>query len=351
MTSRGSHRQMISYAQNREDVLLDRVFGGKTDGFYVDLGAYDPVEYSVTKHFYDLGWTGINVEPGEAFAALAAARPRDINLNLAVSDRSGSADFFYADPAGSSELVREGELPPQDGRVGTVRTATLNEILDEHAEGRQIDFLKIDIEGGEEAVVRSTDWTRHRPVVLMIEATYPQTNEPAHEGWEPVLIEDGYLFAYFDGINRFYVRKEDAQLLHPFSVPVNVLDDYEVYDAVREERLRQAELERDALAAWISNLTENLRAPDAPRALRMVLPLARMLRAAFGRSAVAGRAHRLIRRLEGLAHRRFLGAPIRLARTNSESPRVPVTPLQRLEERQDALERLVLAALATMDDN
>ncbi len=56
---------MISYAQNQEDVLLNRVFQGLSDGFYIDVGANDPVVDSVTKLFYDRGWTGINVEPDE----------------------------------------------------------------------------------------------------------------------------------------------------------------------------------------------------------------------------------------------------------------------------------------------
>ena len=55
---------MISYAQNQEDVLLRREFPDCTNGFYIDVGANDPVWDSVTKHFYDRGWHGINIEPG-----------------------------------------------------------------------------------------------------------------------------------------------------------------------------------------------------------------------------------------------------------------------------------------------
>ena len=54
---------MISYAQNAEDVLLNRAFAGRGDGFWIDVGASDPVVNSVTKHFSDHGWRGINVEP------------------------------------------------------------------------------------------------------------------------------------------------------------------------------------------------------------------------------------------------------------------------------------------------
>jgi hypothetical protein len=87
---------IISYAQNFEDVLLNRVFGGVNYGFYVDIGAYHPVDDNVTKAFYDRGWSGLNIEPGEVFPELAAARPRDINLNMAVYDRGGEISI----PAG-----------------------------------------------------------------------------------------------------------------------------------------------------------------------------------------------------------------------------------------------------------
>ena len=68
----------VSYAQNCEDVLLHRAFGKQETGFYVDVGASDPVDGSTTKAFYDRGWSGIDVEPGAVFAELVAARPRDI---------------------------------------------------------------------------------------------------------------------------------------------------------------------------------------------------------------------------------------------------------------------------------
>src|SRR5580700_8067787 len=78
---------MISYAQNFEDVLLDRLFENRDSGFYVDVGAMDPVHDSVTKAFYDRGWRGINIEPHPQFyERLVAERSRDINLNVAVGD-------------------------------------------------------------------------------------------------------------------------------------------------------------------------------------------------------------------------------------------------------------------------
>ncbi len=72
-------RFTISYAQNREDIIIDAFFKGKSSGFYVDVGANHPVVDSVTKLFYQKGWNGINIEPNPRMASLLIAdRPRDI---------------------------------------------------------------------------------------------------------------------------------------------------------------------------------------------------------------------------------------------------------------------------------
>ena len=86
---------MISYAQNFEDVMLARVFGSRTDGFYVDVGAGDPVNLSVTKWFYDLGWSGINIEPNRSlFKKLSADRSRDVNLECGAGASRKHAQFM-----------------------------------------------------------------------------------------------------------------------------------------------------------------------------------------------------------------------------------------------------------------
>src|SRR6267142_4363248 len=88
-------RPVISYAQNFEDVMLNRVFCGRNKGFYVDVGAADPITLSVTKWFYDLGWSGINIEPHpEFYQRLVAMRPKDVNLNCGAGARRGEAAFF-----------------------------------------------------------------------------------------------------------------------------------------------------------------------------------------------------------------------------------------------------------------
>ncbi|KZD20653.1 FkbM family methyltransferase [Tardiphaga robiniae] len=250
---------MISYAQNFEDVMLARLFAGRKTGFYVDVGAADPINLSVTKWFYDLGWSGLNIEPNkQLFDRLVADRPRDINLDCGVGAMASEAEFLELDV---------GELSSFDPRVhenankqGTtvasrvVKVVPLTDLLAEHCDGRTIDFLKIDVEGWELEVLKGLDLRRFRPTVILAEATVPQTRVESHAEWEPLLLSAGYVFVYFDGVNRFYLANEHVGLRHHFSIPPNTFDDFEVFPLVRAQTDAEArlnamhELERNLIA-------------------------------------------------------------------------------------------------------
>src|SRR6516164_8178504 len=95
---------MISYAQNFEDVMLARLFKSRVaPGFYIDVGAMDPLEGSVTRYFYDLGWCGINIEPDRRFYdKLVVERTRDINLNIALGESDETRMFYLFQEQGIS---------------------------------------------------------------------------------------------------------------------------------------------------------------------------------------------------------------------------------------------------------
>ncbi len=243
---------MISYAQNFEDVYIDRAFADVEEGFYVDVGAYHPDIDSITRTFYERGWSGINVEPGPTFDAFQG-RTRDINLKLALSGAEGKATFYHheGDPGTSTLLTK---LRPGLERAGrrrrmTVRTTTLDALLDAHAPGRHVHFLKIDIEGLEGEVIAAADWSRHRPELLVIEATRPYTNI-RNDDWAPLLAKAGYVEVFFDGINTYHLREESLGRAHAFDRPVNALDYVERHDPARDHLVRRVkELEAAYLAA------------------------------------------------------------------------------------------------------
>lgn len=222
---------MISYAQNFEDVILSRVFNGQEDGFYVDIGVWDATQDSVTKHFYDAGWSGVNVEPLKSnFDRIQAARPRDINLNFAVSSSVGPVSFFDVRDTGlstsRSDYASTHANQGLDVTETIAETISLEKLLASHVRDRTVDFLKIDVEGAEADVIHSNNWRVHRPRLLIIEATLPRSPIESYSDWEPDLLNNGFEFCYFDGLNRWYIREEDQHLRERLKNPPNVFDDF-----------------------------------------------------------------------------------------------------------------------------
>ena len=222
---------MISYAQTFEDVMLNRVFGARTDGFYVDVGAADPTELSVTKWFYDQGWSGINIEPHPVFfQKLQAERPRDINLNCAAGAEIDTAELYELSLQELSTLdaalqkAFEPSFPLVAKRL--VQIMPLTKILERHAAGRHVDFLKIDTEGWEYQVLQGLDLGRFRPTVILLEAIDPNTKARNSANSNQLLRDAGYLHVYFDGLNEFFVDEKQRQLASHFVLPPNLFDEF-----------------------------------------------------------------------------------------------------------------------------
>jgi FkbM family methyltransferase len=237
----------VSYAQNFEDVLLWRALQGVACGFYIDVGAAHPDIDSVTRAFYDRGWRGINVEPTAEFSLrLAAARPNDINLQIVLGEHPGEAELFAVDGTGLS-TIEPGSIDAIRRAGLTVRSAeitvdTLADLCRRYAPP-VIHFLKIDVEGAERAVIAGADFASFRPWIVLVEATAPMSSVPTHDEWEFMLLDAGYRFVWFDGLNRFYLSAEKHDdLAHAFQTPVNVFDDFlRAADSEWVRRIHEAE--------------------------------------------------------------------------------------------------------------
>ncbi|WAJ28702.1 FkbM family methyltransferase [Antarcticirhabdus aurantiaca] len=223
--------KFVSFAQNFEDVVLYRALAHVWNGTYVDVGAFDPKVDSVTKAFYDRGWSGINVEPvAEFHARFEADRPRDRNVLAALSDTAGEMTFHVVGETGLSTL--DGEVARFHREAGRaveerrVPVTTLNELLADIRD-RPIHFLKIDVEGAEDKVLAGLDLDAIRPWILVIEATFPSRSEPTHMAWEDRVLSHRYELAYFDGLSRYYVAEERRELADRLAVPPNVFDEFE----------------------------------------------------------------------------------------------------------------------------
>ncbi len=251
--------ETVSYAQNCEDIMLLRALGGvgTSTGFYVDVGAQDPVVDSMTKAFYERGWHSINIDPVQHwyYQRLVADRPRDINLNVAASSSNGHVRFYEVEDTGLStvkeELAHDAVSRGYTVREEEVVTRRLDSILTMF-DPEQIHFLKIDVEGAERDVLEGIDLTVTRPWIILVEAMapadHPSDMVPSHEEWEYLLTETGYEYVYFDGLNRFYVAEEHGSCADAFQFPPSYWRDwfipYREY-LLREEEKRILAVEKD----------------------------------------------------------------------------------------------------------
>jgi FkbM family methyltransferase len=246
----------VSFAQNFEDVMLWRALKGVERGFYVDVGAFSATFDSVTRAFYERGWRGVNVEPNpHYYNELVQHRPRDVNLRQAVSDVTGNAEMYLVPNSGLSSLdeavARDHESLGWSVIPAEVELTTLATIWASHVPaGQDVHFLKVDVEGAEEAVLRGNDWGRNRPWIVIVEATKPSSQVESYLSWEPLLTLANYTFVYADGLNRFYVAAEQKHLAEAFRYPPNVFDGLiRLHEYQAETRAAAAENAREQFAA------------------------------------------------------------------------------------------------------
>lgn len=220
-----------SFAQNYEDVRLWRVFKDVAQGRYIDVGAQEPTLDSVSRAFYDRGWRGINVEPNPLYADLL--RKNRINeevIEAAVSSRSGTIQFHASVDNGLStgrEDIAAGHMKAgYQLQKLDVETVTLDSVFD-RLDG-PCHWLKIDVEGMEKEAIDSWNNQRHRPIVVIVEATAPNSQVQTYEDWEPSVLEKGYKFVTFDGLNRWYLRHDSLKFAENLAMPINIFDDFQV---------------------------------------------------------------------------------------------------------------------------
>ena len=200
-----------SYSQYQEDLILYILLYDIENGFYIDVGAFDPIKVSVTKAFYLRGWTGINIEPQPDKKDLFDKdRPKDINLQLAIGEKKGNIEFYINDQC--STYIKQ--YSRNANTMINVSMDTMSNICKNYVpKGRNVDFCKIDVEGGEKNVLLGYDFINYRPKVFCIESTVPLSYIPTYELWENILIQNNYMFVYKRSVNRFYVDKNFPELI------------------------------------------------------------------------------------------------------------------------------------------
>jgi FkbM family methyltransferase len=171
----------VYFSQEGEEIILRRFFNYSNTGFFVDVGAHHPKRFSNTFVLYKLGWRGINIDamPG-SMDSFNKIRPGDINIEAAISDKSETRQYFtFNEPALNTfdknkmiEIVKNTNYKLTDKLE--IKTTTLAQVLDVHIkENQKIDFFSIDVEGLDLKVLKSNNWIKYKPKVIVIESGLP----------------------------------------------------------------------------------------------------------------------------------------------------------------------------------
>lgn len=167
----------VSFSQEGEDMVLRKIFSDLKCGFYIDIGAHHPSLFSNTNYFYQHGWTGINIEPiPGSKAVFDKERTNDINLEMLISEDDGPVDFYIFEPSLMNTMSKtQAEKNKHFSWCELIKTIPitsmpLGKILDKYLPANiKINFMSIDVEGAELSVLKSNDWDKYKPEVILVE--------------------------------------------------------------------------------------------------------------------------------------------------------------------------------------
>ncbi len=215
----------LSYARGGLDLVLQEIFGNKTNGSYLDIGCYDPIYDSNTFRLYQKGWHGVVVDPNSRFRSrFEAYRPKDIFLNNIVSSSNEELTYYSFQEPGydqantiSSEakdlaMNRFGLKEPLENKIKSI---SLGNIFGKYIDKEKgLDLLCIDAEGAEMEILSSADWGWCFPKVIVLEVGYTLENLNQEE---PVnfLKSKGYIINSYITLDKtkgnvFLVHKESG---------------------------------------------------------------------------------------------------------------------------------------------
>jgi FkbM family methyltransferase len=200
----GYEPSVYSFSQAGEDIQVRNYFYERltknTGGTYVDIGAYHPYLLSNTYYLYRCGWRGINIDPRPGSKALFDRfRPDDVNLELAVSSEDGNVEYFFSNESPTLNTIKQEHierLGMSSKFVGTISIPTrrLDSILAEHFPNDfKIDFLTLDVEGGEMEVLNSLDWGLYSFGLIAVEVLGESLDEIKANPVSRYLSELGYV--------------------------------------------------------------------------------------------------------------------------------------------------------------
>lgn len=180
------------YSLGGEDILINNLLADVQLGHYLDVGAHHPFRFSNTFKLYKKGWRGINIDASaKAIELFNNYRPEDININVAISDFDGTADFYNDNFGAMNTLDYSRKRQGQTSEKVVVKkiSSVINEL---NLKGLDIKFLNIDIEGHDFKALKFFPWDKFRPKLICLEDLEFDPLNPSRSECLKYLTEIGY---------------------------------------------------------------------------------------------------------------------------------------------------------------
>ena len=172
-------RLNVSFSKAGDDIQLYKLINNVNPGVYVDVGCWHPVKASNTYFFYHRGWKGICIDPNPELTLMyKQLRPKDIFVNAGISNSKTPLDYYMLKESSmntfSHDFLVKHQLDSQILNTFKVPMYSLKEVLDKNLkETDRLDFFDIDVEGFDLEVLKTNDWNKYRPKVIVIESDSP----------------------------------------------------------------------------------------------------------------------------------------------------------------------------------
>jgi FkbM family methyltransferase len=214
--------QKQSFSQSGEDLIIDFIFTqiGVTKPSYLDIGAHHPFYLSNTALFYQKGCKGINIEPdSELFKRFPIYRKNDVNLNCGIGNKAAEMCLYVMnEPAlntfseeEADRLVKEHQFKIVNKITTPIQTVL--SIVQQYNNGIYPDLLSIDVEGFDEAIIKSINYSQSPPTVICLETiTYSDSgNGIKDNALISYLTDKGYMVYADTNINTIFVLQDKWQ--------------------------------------------------------------------------------------------------------------------------------------------
>jgi FkbM family methyltransferase len=203
------------FAQGGEDIHILYLLDNKPDGFYLDIGANQPIRFSNTFKLYLTGWTGVLVDANPHLIKKAAEiRKKDACVHALVSNEQKDLDFYISEmdlfSSIHSEYADSGNKSDLNMEKIKMQTVSIDQLIEKYVPaGKSIDLLSIDVEGHDFEVLQSVSLLKYRPRLIVVEDLYYYKTKSEDNKYVKYLSEFNYTLAGADKQNIYFIRGEE----------------------------------------------------------------------------------------------------------------------------------------------